>query len=68
MICGVTEEEEMRSVLCALAALSIVSGTPGGAHAQNGSLIVLKPMTVEGSFIGKKKRKAATDISGIAHQ
>lgn len=36
------------------------------ALAQTDSRIALKPMTVEGAFLGEKQGKRATDISGIA--
>jgi hypothetical protein len=60
------EEGNMRPVLCAIVAMSLLTGTAGSLHAQDSSTIVLTPMTVDGSFLGKKKGKTATDISGIA--
>jgi hypothetical protein len=39
---------------------------PSHALAQAGATIELTPMKLEGAFVGKKKHKPATDISGIA--
>lgn len=57
----------MRPVIyCVLAAATVLSQVSSAGHAQSGSTIALTPTKVESSFLGKKKGKVATDISGMA--
>lgn len=55
----------MRSALGVLGAMSLLVGFASGAGAQQPT-VPLKPMALDGTFIGKKKHEPATDLSGIA--
>jgi hypothetical protein len=57
----------MRWSICTIGAISVLGGIAVRTCAQDGSLVVLKDMKIEGGFfIGKSKGRDATDISGIA--
>jgi hypothetical protein len=56
----------MRSIHHIIAVMSCLSCAGGGAFAEQGSPVALKPMTIDGAFSGKKAGAPATDISGMA--
>lgn len=57
----------MRPVIyCIFAVITLLSQMSSAGHAQSGSPIVLTPTKVEGSLLGKKKGRVATDISGMS--
>lgn len=56
----------MHSAVRVVGALTLLAVMAGGADAQEPAPVALKPMALEGAFIGKKKSEPAVDISGIA--
>ena len=56
----------MRSIHHIIAVMGCLSCAGGGAFAQQGAPVALKPMTIDGAFSGKKAGAPAKDISGMA--